>query len=71
MPTHSAPGSGQTIPLLNPRNGQSAKERKEEVLKYREAIAQAKGVLIAGAGGSGVKMLGDIHAIMDLSLIHI
>lgn len=58
--------TGYTIPVLNPRIGQTAQERAEEVSRYRTAIRKAKSVLIAGAGGSAVKLLGDVHSIMDI-----
>lgn len=58
--------TGYTIPLLNPHIGQTVQERAAQVSQYRSAIKSARNVLIAGAGGSAVKLVGDIHAIMDI-----
>jgi len=58
--------TGYTIPLLNPHIGQTAQERAAQVSQYRAAIKSTRNVLIAGAGGSAVKLVGDIHAIMDI-----
>ena len=58
--------TGYTIPLLNPHIGQTAQERAAQVSQYRAAIKSARNVLIAGAGGSAVKLVGDIHAVMDI-----
>ena len=58
--------TGFTIPIIKPGLGVSWTERKDEIGAFREAVRNAKNIVVAGSGASGIDMAGDIRLHADV-----
>jgi NADH dehydrogenase FAD-containing subunit len=58
--------TGFTVPVLKPSTGATWDARKDELKKYRDAMKNAKSVLIGGGGSSALCMAGDARLFCDV-----
>lgn len=59
--------TGFHVPVLKPYLGMDWGERKNEIQKYRDAIANAKSIVVAGSGACGVHLAGDVRMFADVA----
>ena len=58
--------TGFHVPVVKPKLGISWSARKDELAKYRKAIAAAKSIVIAGSGACGLDVAGDVRILADI-----
>ena len=58
--------TGFHVPVVKPQLGATWSARKNELAKYREAIAKAKTIVVAGSGACGLDVAGDVRVFADI-----
>ena len=59
------------MPVVKPSVGMAWKDRKRELTAYREAIAKARDIVVAGAGSAGLDLAGDVRMFNSGANIHL